>query len=256
MTYSQTFSQTFSSPASRLPLTAPAPALSLQGVSKTFGTGDNLTVALHPTDFEVRPGELVAVVGPSGSGKSTLLTLAGALQRPTAGRVLIGGQELGGRSEGQLAEFRRCSVGFVLQASNLIPYLTAREQLLLVPQLSGRHTAADAALADDLLARLGLAERAGHYPEQLSGGQKQRVAIARALMNRPALILADEPTAALDGPRSREVVRLLAREVAEGSRAAVMVTHDERVLDLCTRVVRLEDGRIVSDETAPAAAQN
>ncbi|RTR27552.1 ABC transporter ATP-binding protein [Deinococcus radiophilus] len=218
----------------------------MQGVSRVFGDGsDTQVTALHPTDFAVYPGELVAVVGPSGSGKSTLLTLAGALQRPTAGRIAIAGQDLAALSERQLADFRLQQIGFVLQSSNLIPYLKVREQLTLVPQLAGRGGAAARALADDLLGHLGLSDRAGHYPAQLSGGQKQRVAIARALMNDPGLILADEPTASLDGVRGREVVALLAREVQARGKAAVMVTHDERVLDLCTRVVRLEDGRVL-----------
>ncbi|GHF93343.1 ABC transporter ATP-binding protein [Deinococcus piscis] len=238
---------------------APSPAqvvqaaqstLTMRGVSKVFGDGDAQVTALHPTDFEVRPGELVAVIGPSGSGKSTFLTLAGALQTPTEGSVTIAGQELSRLNARQLADFRLHHIGFVLQASNLIPYLNVREQLTLVPQLAGRGGAQAGALADELLRSLGLAERTGHYPGELSGGQKQRVAIARALMNDPQLILADEPTASLDGERGREVVSMLAREVAERGKAAVMVTHDERVLDLCTRVVRLEDGRVTAQGTA------
>ncbi|RJF68922.1 ABC transporter ATP-binding protein [Deinococcus cavernae] len=223
---------------------ATQPTLALRGVSKVFGEGANQVTALYPTDFEVRPGELVAVIGPSGSGKSTFLTLSGALQKPSSGSIRIAGQDIDRLSARQLTEFRLHQIGFVLQASNLIPYLNVREQLTLVPGLAGRGGRQVAALADELLAHLGLSERAGHHPHALSGGQKQRVAIARALMNDPALILADEPTAALDGKRGREVVSLLAREVRERDKAAVMVTHDERVLDLCTRVVRLEDGRI------------
>ncbi|MFC6616637.1 ABC transporter ATP-binding protein [Deinococcus radiophilus] len=239
-----TFSQISAPAAPYVP--AATPTLAMQGVSRVFGDGsDTQVTALHPTDFAVYPGELVAVVGPSGSGKSTLLTLAGALQRPTAGRIAIAGQDLAALSERQLADFRLQQIGFVLQSSNLIPYLKVREQLTLVPQLAGRGGAAARALADDLLGHLGLSDRAGHYPAQLSGGQKQRVAIARALMNDPGLILADEPTASLDGVRGREVVALLAREVQARGKAAVMVTHDERVLDLCTRVVRLEDGRVL-----------
>ncbi|WP_261664541.1 ABC transporter ATP-binding protein [Deinococcus sp. Marseille-Q6407] len=244
-----TFSQPQTQPASTLFTPAAQPALSMRGVSKVFGDGETQVTALHPTDFEVRPGELVAVIGPSGSGKSTFLTLAGALQTPTDGSVVIAGQELGRMNARQLADFRLHHIGFVLQASNLIPYLTVREQLTLVPRLAGHAGARDTALADELLAKLGMSERAGHYPDQLSGGQKQRVAIARALMNDPQLILADEPTAALDGVRGREVVSMLAREVAERGKAAVMVTHDERVLDLCTRVVRLEDGRVTAEGT-------
>ncbi|MFC6590855.1 ABC transporter ATP-binding protein [Deinococcus lacus] len=229
--------------AQAAPLTA-QPALSLQGVSKVFGDGDGQVTALHPVDFEVQPGELVAVVGPSGSGKSTLLTLAGALQTPTSGTVRVAGRDISTLSGAELADFRLRQIGFVLQASNLLPYLTVREQLTLMPTLAGR--TGGGAQADQLLASLGLAERAHFYPQHLSGGQKQRVAIARALMNDPALILADEPTAALDGARGREVVSLLAHQVQSRGKAAVMITHDERVLDLCTRVVRLEDGRLLS----------
>ncbi|ADY26876.1 Phosphonate-transporting ATPase [Deinococcus proteolyticus MRP] len=240
-------------PAFVPPVTA-APTLAMRGVSKVFGDGDSQVTALHPTDFEVYPGELVAVIGPSGSGKSTFLTLAGALQIPTDGSVTIAGQELSRLNPRQLADFRLHHIGFVLQASNLIPYLNVREQLTLVPGLAGRGGAQARTLADELLGSLGLAERAGHYPQQLSGGQKQRVAIARALMNDPQLILADEPTAALDGVRGREVVTMLAREVRERGKAAVMVTHDERVLDLCTRVVRLEDGHVTGAGTAQELA--
>ena len=226
------------------------PALQMTGVNKVFGDGDGQITALYPTDFEVRPGELVAVIGPSGSGKSTLLTLAGALQMPTAGKIKIAGVELTSLRDRDLPKFRLDHIGFVLQGANLIPYLTVREQLTLIAELTGGNKRKAGALADELLADLGVAERAGNYPDQLSGGQKQRVAIARALMNDPELILADEPTAALDGKRGREVVQMLAREVQERGKAAVMVTHDERVLDLCTRVVRLVDGRVIAEGAA------
>lgn len=241
-------------PSAFVPTAQSAPTLAMRAVSRVFGDGESQVTALHPTDFEVRSGELVAVIGPSGSGKSTFLTLAGALQTPTSGHVTIAGQDLSRLNARQLADFRLHHIGFVLQASNLIPYLNVREQLTLVPGLAGRGGAQAGAQAGELLRALGLSERAGHYPQQLSGGQKQRVAIARALMNDPALILADEPTAALDGVRGREVVEMLAREVRERGKAAVMVTHDERVLDLCTRVVRLEDGRVSAQGTAQELA--
>lgn len=236
---------TLISPAARVAqiLDTP-PVLSLQNVSKTYGDGEGTVTALHPSTLDVRAGELVAINGPSGSGKSTFLSIAGALLRPTAGRVVVVGQDITELSERELPAFRLKHLGFVLQASNLIPFLTVREQLTLVPRLAGEDARAASAQADELLRSLGLADRAGHYPDALSGGQKQRVAIARALMNNPDLILADEPTASLDGARGREVVQMLAQEVKRGNKAAVMVTHDERVLDLCDRVVTIVDGQL------------
>ena len=221
-----------------------APILSLQGVSKTYGDGDGTITALHPATLVVRPGELVAVNGPSGSGKSTFLSIAGALLRPSAGQVTIAGQALTALSDAALPAFRLKHLGFVLQSSNLIPYLNVREQLSLVPHLAGEDGREARQKAEALLKLLGLSERARHFPDALSGGQRQRVAIARALMNDPQLILADEPTASLDSVRGREVVELIAQQVHEHGKAAVMVTHDERVLDLCDRVVSIVDGRL------------
>ncbi|MPY67934.1 ABC transporter ATP-binding protein [Deinococcus sp. SDU3-2] len=224
------------------PLTTPV--LSLSEVSKTYGDGEGTITALHPVTLDVRPGELVAVNGPSGSGKSTFLSIAGALLRPTTGQVKIAGQEVTALPQGALSAFRLEHLGFVLQSSNLIPYLNVREQLTLVPHLAGLRGRDVQARADDLLGLLGLSGRARHLPDALSGGQRQRVAIARALMNDPHLILADEPTASLDSARGREVVELLAGQVRQRGKAAVMVTHDERVLDLCDRVVSIVDGRL------------
>jgi putative ABC transport system ATP-binding protein len=220
------------------------PILSLLDVSKTYGDGDGTITALHPVTLSVRPGELVAVNGPSGSGKSTFLSVAGALLRPTTGQVTIAGQEVTALPLAALAAFRLKHLGFVLQSSNLIPYLNVREQLTLVPHLAGLGGSDVQQQADDLLKLLGLWERARHFPDALSGGQRQRVAIARALMNDPQLILADEPTASLDSVRGREVVELLAQQVHDRGKAAVMVTHDERVLDLCDRVVTIVDGQL------------
>ncbi|MFD2608125.1 ABC transporter ATP-binding protein [Deinococcus taklimakanensis] len=221
-----------------------SPALALTQVSKTYGDGDGLITALHPTSLRVQPGELVAVNGPSGSGKSTFLSIAGALLRPTDGTVEISGVDVTRLRESDLPAFRLRHLGFVLQSSNLIPFLTVREQLTLVPRLAGQQDRNVRERADELLARLGLTERAGKYPDALSGGQRQRVAVARALMNDPDLILADEPTASLDSSRGREVVQMLAQAVHERGKAAVMVTHDERVLDLCDRVVTIVDGHL------------
>ena len=238
-----TFSQISAPAAPYVP--AATPTLAMQGVSRVFGDGsDTQVTALHPTDFAVYPGELVAVVGPSGSGKSTLLTLAGALQRPTAGRIAIAGQDLAALSERQLADFRLQQIGFVLQSSNLIPYLKVREQLTLVPQLAGRGGAAARALADDLLGHLGLSDRAGHYPAQLSGGQKQRVAIARALANDPDILLADEPTGALDSATGRMVMDLFRQLNREQEKTIVFITHNPELAAETTRTVTMSDGRL------------
>ena len=229
--------------------------LLLDGVGKTYGRGDTAVTALEHATLRVEAGELVALVGPSGSGKTTLLAIAGALLEPTAGRALLDGQDMGALSAAQRVQLRLERIGFVLQSSNLVPFLTARDQLLLVAKLAGRKMKDASARADALLKALDLGQRGGHYPEKLSGGERQRVAIARALMHDPALILADEPTASLDSVRGREVVRLLAREVKTRNVAAIMVTHDERMLDLCDRVVRIVDGRLVDATPALASAE-
>ncbi|CAM3868533.1 ABC transporter ATP-binding protein [Mesobacillus zeae] len=218
--------------------------LILEDISKVYGDGDTSIKVLDRVSLKVEAGELVAVVGPSGSGKSTFLSIAGALLSPTKGRIVIADKEINKLSEKKLNRVRMESIGFVFQSANLIPYLTVKEQLLLIPKLAGKHTKDDEEKADDLLKRLGLYHRADHYPESLSGGEKQRVAIARAWMNDPEIILADEPTASLDSERGRSVVHMLADEVKLRSKAAIMVTHDKRMLDLCDRVVYIEDGKL------------
>lgn len=223
--------------------------LIIENISKIYGAGENAVTALDSVSLTVRAGEIVAVVGPSGSGKTTLLAITGALLLPTSGVVTLNGQATTRQSASALAKFRLERIGFVLQSSNLIPYLTARDQLLLVAELAGKRDKAAQQRADHLLDELGLGRRHHHYPEALSGGERQRVAIARALMNDPDVLLADEPTANLDSVRGREAVQLLADQVKSGNKAAIMVTHDERMLDLCDRVVRIADGRI-SEVTA------
>lgn len=223
--------------------------LIIENVSKIYGAGENAVTALDSVSLTVQAGEFVAIVGPSGSGKTTLLAITGALLLPTSGVVTLNGQATTRQSAAALAKFRLERIGFVLQSSNLIPYLTARDQLLLVAELAGKRDKAAQQRADHLLDELGLRERHHHYPEALSGGERQRVAIARALMNDPDVLLADEPTANLDSVRGREAVQLLAAQVKSGNKAAIMVTHDERMLDLCDRVVRIADGRI-SEVTA------
>lgn len=227
--------------------------LCLERVTKVYGEGEIAVRALDDVSLTVDAGELVAIVGPSGSGKTTLLAIAGALLQPNDGRVTLDGNDLTGLDAAALARLRLEHVGFVLQSSNLVPYLTARDQLLLLARLRGRLDRAARARADDLLSELGIANRAGHYPEALSGGERQRVAIARALMNDPDILLADEPTANLDSARGREVVEMLAREAHGRDKATVMVTHDERMLDLCDRVIRIADGRILVEATAQPA---
>jgi putative ABC transport system ATP-binding protein len=231
--------------------------LEMTGIAKHYGSGETRVDALKAVDFHVDAGELVALVGPSGSGKSTLLAIAGALLTPSAGHVLLGGADITEAPEDVRTTLRLEQIGFVFQGSNLISYLTGREQLLFIGILRGLPRADAEQRADRLLAELGMSERAGHYPEELSGGQRQRIAIGRALMNDPRLILADEPTASLDSGRARQVVSLLAKEVRERDKGGVLVTHDERLVDLCDRVVHIEDGALVSTDdvtSAPARA--
>ena len=225
--------------------------LILEHVSKVYGQGEIAVRALDDVSLSVDTGELVAVVGPSGSGKTTLLAVAGGLLQPTTGRVVVNGNELTGLKPAALGRLRLDHVGFVLQSANLVSYLTARDQLLLIAKLNGKLDRAAKDRANELLDELGIANRAGHYPEELSGGERQRVAIARALMNDPDILLADEPTANLDSSRGREVVEMLAREAHTRHKATILVTHDERMLDLCDRVVRISDGGI--QNTALAA---
>lgn len=218
--------------------------LVLEHVTKEFGDGDTSVKVLNDVSLQVKAGEFVAVVGPSGSGKSTFLSIAGALLSPSKGRIIIGDKEVGKQSSKQMNKIRLDNIGFIFQSSNLIPYLTVRDQLLLISKLAGKPHRESEERADDLLKRLGLAHRSDSYPESLSGGERQRVAIARAWMNDPELILADEPTASLDSERGRSVVQMLADEVKLRQKAAVMVTHDKRMLDLCDRVVYIEDGKL------------
>lgn len=218
--------------------------LLLENVSKVYGDGDTSAKVLDQVSLEVKAGEFVAVVGPSGAGKSTFLSIAGALLSPTSGRIALGGEDITELSPSELNQVRLDKIGFVFQSSNLIPYLTVMDQLLLISKLAGSPRRAAEAKAGELLQRLGLAHRRKHYPDSLSGGERQRVAIARAWMNDPEIILADEPTASLDSDRGRDVVQMLADEVKLRDKAAVMVTHDQRMLDLCDRIVYIEDGKL------------
>lgn len=226
----------------------PNTMLSIDNVSRHFESGDSRVDAVKDADFTIQPGELVALVGPSGSGKSTLLSIAGALLRPSEGEVKLGDDTISQLKGTQRTRLRLTRMGFIFQGSNLVSYLTALEQL----QFIGRMLKLDAKETDrrahSLLEELGMDKRANHYPEQMSGGERQRIAIARALMNEPQLILADEPTASLDSQRGRQVVELLAGEVHRRNTAGILVTHDERLIDVCDRVLRIEDGLITEEE--------
>ncbi|RRS02063.1 ABC transporter ATP-binding protein [Glycomyces terrestris] len=226
--------------------------LELRGVNRVHGTGDNAVNALVDTDLKVAAGELVAIMGPSGSGKSTLLNLAGGLDAPTSGDVLVEGTVLASLNKKQLARLRRRSVGYVFQDYNLIPSLTAAENAALPLELDGVAAGRARAMAVDALAEVGLdAHQGDRFPDELSGGQSQRVAIARALIGERRLVLADEPTGALDSATGEEVLKLLRRRVDAGA-AGLLVTHDARHAGWADRVVFLRDGRVV-DSSAPLA---
>jgi putative ABC transport system ATP-binding protein len=222
------------------------PALTLQDVRKTYGSGDTEVVALDHASLEVASDETVALVGPSGSGKTTLLSIAGGLLAPTEGVVRVGPHEISRYDRKQLTRFRRDSIGFVFQGANLVPFLTAKENLLVVGDLAGKggRSAEQRALA--LLDELGLSHRIDNLPGQLSGGERQRVAIGRALMNEPELVLFDEPTSALDTKLGEQVMELIRDEVKGRGTAAVVVTHDTRMTHYADRVVEISDGRLAA----------
>ncbi|MBC1719219.1 ABC transporter ATP-binding protein [Listeria welshimeri] len=216
--------------------------LMMKNIFKNYQDGEQVIEVLKNVSLEVAQGEFVAIVGPSGAGKSTFLSIAGALLSPTEGEIAIGEKTLNNLTSKELTKVRLEKVGFIFQGANLIPYLNVRDQLLVIAELSGEKGKGAKDKADELLKELGLTARQNNYPESLSGGEKQRVAIARALMNNPDIILADEPTASLDANRGHKVVQMIADEVKRKNKAAIMVTHDERVLDLVDRVIRIEDG--------------
>jgi putative ABC transport system ATP-binding protein len=224
---------------------APAtPVYELQGASRAYGDGGGEVRALDELSLRVDPGEFVAVAGPSGSGKTTLLQLLGALDRPTAGRVVFEGRDLAELSDAELAGLRLEKLGFVFQQFNLIPTLSAHENVEAALAPTGSAAAAKRARADEVLAGVGLEKRAEHLPGQLSGGEQQRVAIARALANEPDVVLADEPTGNLDSGTGEEIVGLLRSLADERGKTVVLVTHDTGVAADAGRVVRLRDGRV------------
>jgi putative ABC transport system ATP-binding protein len=221
---------------------ASATVLCLRDVRKVYPTGDEEVVALDHASLDLAPAEIVALVGPSGSGKTTLCSIAGGILTPTAGEVVVAGEDISGYSAAQLTDFRREHVGFVFQTVNLVPFLTARENLLVVDEIGARTGAPARARADQLLEELGLADRARQLPSELSGGQRQRVAIGRALMNEPDLVLFDEPTSALDTELGTQVMRLIRDEMKARGIAAIVVTHDERITHFTDRTLHIVDG--------------
>jgi putative ABC transport system ATP-binding protein len=226
-----------------------ATAVVLDGVTKSYGRGENTVRALDDVSLALHSGTFTAIMGPSGSGKTTLLQMAAGLDRPDRGTVRIGASELTGMGERRLAQLRRRHVGFVFQSFNLLPSLTAAQNVILPLKLAGEHPSRR--VGREALGRVGLAERARHRPAQLSGGQQQRVAIARALVTAPDVIFADEPTGALDSRSAREVLAILRDAADRDRRTLVMVTHDPMAAAVADRVVFLADGRIVEELTQP-----
>lgn len=220
--------------------------LSVEGLTKIYGSGDTAVTALDHVSFTVEKGEFVAIVGASGSGKSTLMNLIGGIDEPTSGRVVIDGQELYAMNESARAIFRRRNIGMVFQFYNLVPTITAAENIMLPYLLDKREP--EKSKLNDILALTGLTERAGHLPSALSGGQQQRVSLGRALINDPAFILADEPTGNLDSRASRDVMELLQVANRRYQQTLLIITHDEKIALMADRILTLADGRLISDE--------
>jgi putative ABC transport system ATP-binding protein len=230
-------------------------ALELRQVSKVYGSGPTEVHALSEVDLSVERGELVAVMGPSGSGKSTLLTIAGSLEEPTSGQVLVNGVDLTAVSRSDRARMRRRSIGYVFQDFNLLPGLTAIENVTLPLELDGVRSKAARAMGLQAMEELDVAERAHRYPDELSGGERQRVAIARAIVGKRGLMLADEPTGALDSVNGEGVMRLLRAATKRGV-AGVVVTHEAQLASWADRVVFLRDGRVVDQTIAPPGPES
>ena len=220
--------------------------LEFKNVTKSYQDGNNEIEALKETNFKIKEGQFIAIIGPSGSGKSTFLTLAGGLQTPSKGQIIINGKDYTNLSEKERAKLRFNDIGFVLQASNLVPFLTAKQQLELVDRINknNKQTIQD---KDSLFKELGIEHLENKLPKDLSGGERQRLAIARALYNDPAIILADEPTASLDSDRAFEVVDLLSKECREKNKSIIMVTHDNRMIEKCDHVYRMKDGILTKE---------
>jgi len=235
------------------PTLVKAPAVAATAVTRRYGDGESAVDALRGVTLEVPAGQFTAVMGPSGSGKSTLMHLLAGLDRPSNGRVKIGGEDITEMPDKQLTKLRRRHIGFVFQQFNLLPMLTAEENILLPLSIAGRKP--DKRAVASLIERVGLGERLGHKPSQLSGGQQQRVAIARALASQPTVLFADEPTGNLDSTSGTEVLQLLREAVELDRQTTVMVTHDPRAAAAADRVLFLADGEIVNDLVAPDEEQ-
>lgn len=220
--------------------------LRIEDLCKVYGEGENAVHALEHVSFSANRGEFISIVGSSGSGKSTLLHLIGGVDRPTSGKVTVGGVDVYGQNEEELAIFRRRQVGLIYQFYNLIPVLNVRENMSLPVLMDGRDI--NEKRMDELLDLLKLKKREGHLPNQLSGGQQQRVSIGRALLNAPALLLADEPTGNLDSENSREIMKLLRYSNEVYHQTIIVITHDENIALQADRILALEDGRIVKNE--------
>lgn len=227
--------------------------LRVENLCKKYGQGENVVWALEGVSFTVEKGEFVAVVGKSGSGKSTLLHLLGGVDVPTSGSIYVDGADISRKNQEELAIFRRRQVGLIYQFYNLIPILNVEENMTLPLKLDGRKVQKE--YLEELLELLNLKDRRKHLPGQLSGGQQQRVSIGRALIYTPAVILADEPTGNLDSQNSKEVVRLLKDSNRKYKQTLLLITHDESIALGADRIIRLEDGAIVSDETVPGAGE-
>ena len=220
--------------------------LEFKNVTKSYQDGNKEIEALKETNFKIEKGQFIAIIGPSGSGKSTFLTLAGGLQTPSKGQIIINGKDYTNLSEKERSKLRFNDIGFVLQASNLVPFLTAKQQLELVDRINKKRKQT---LQDQksLFKELGIDHLENKLPKDLSGGERQRLAIARALYNNPAIILADEPTASLDSDRAFEVVDLLSKECREKNKSIIMVTHDNRMIEKCDHVYRMKDGILTKE---------
>ncbi|WP_431312298.1 ABC transporter ATP-binding protein [Sporosarcina oncorhynchi] len=214
--------------------------LELKQVTKTFGSGHKKVEALKKTDFEAKRGELIAIIGPSGSGKSTFLTIVGGLLSPSTGDVILNGQNVTGMSEKQRSNIRLHEIGFILQASNLIPFLSVAKQMKLLDKVKKNNMSGDE--IEQLYEDLGIGELRDKYPSDLSGGERQRVAIAKSLYSNPSILLADEPTASLDSDRAYEVMELLKRETKSKNTTSIVVTHDTRLIGYCDKVYNMTDG--------------
>ena len=224
--------------------------LRVEHLSKHYGAGENLVKAVDDVSFSVEKGEFLAIIGPSGSGKSTLLHILGGVDRPTSGKVFVDGQDVYAQNDEQLAIFRRRQVGLIYQFYNLIPVLTAEENMTLPVLLDGREVNKDR--LEELLDTLALKDRRKNLPNQLSGGQQQRVSIGRALMNAPAVVLADEPTGNLDSKNSQEIVQLLKYSNRHYGQTLIVITHDESIALQADRIIAIEDGKIARDERVRA----